>query len=269
MVGPISTLTSRNDLSPNPDTAHNFWPDTPHVFNHNSKTNASSDKHPKIYFPHQLPSPTGIPIRPPPCFPKLAELDEVYNKIPHRRLSSQGVACGGYNETQDEEALKTLEAHIKARTPYVELTASRLQAACGVRNENIFDLPGPPGCKMSPSAQARHLTPEEHFDPLSTDKGGVKAISAARGKRNKSLGFAPKSPIGMQAVDKKTGKGLREFLLQKGKECGMRKQECNSITFHDFTPDMRSGYHNNALLGHYGVNAGEKGERIDVYEIDL
>jgi hypothetical protein len=112
--------------------------------------------------------------------------------------------------------------------------------------------------------------PSEGFAKQVVDKGGVKAKASARAggisQKYSGAGFVPKSPLGMQTVDKETGKGLREFLLQKGKECGMRKRGCKSITFHDFTPDMRTGSHQNVLLGHYGV---EKGERVDVYEVEL
>jgi hypothetical protein len=251
----------------NPD---DFWPEGTQVYRHNSKNSMSSSPSPK-YFPKQLPPPDGLPLRLPPHLPKLAELDKVYDRSPHPLLSSQGNGCGGYNETQDEsrskDALKTLERHIKDRTPYVELASSRLQAAVSVRNESPFDLPELPKRNLSPSMQALYNMPKERFASAGTDKGGMKAKSIARGgKRDNGIGFVPKSPIGMQTVDKKTGKGLREFMLQKGKECGMRKQECKSITFHDFTPDMRSGQHSNVLLGHYGV---EKGERVDVYEVDL
>jgi hypothetical protein len=104
---------------------------------------------------------------------------------------------------------------------------------------------------------------------------GLGAKAAARGngtpqRKRRGSGvfarFSPKSPLGSQ-IDKKMGVGLREFLLSKGKETGtMRKRECKSITFCDFTPDLRSGDHRNVLLAHYSV---EKGERIDVYEVDL
>ncbi|KAG0652495.1 hypothetical protein D0Z07_0654 [Hyphodiscus hymeniophilus] len=226
---------------------------------------------PRIYFPDELPSPTGIPIRAPPQGPKFAELDEVFNRVPYPRLSSQGSGCGGYNETQDEsrsqEALQVLEAHITARTPYVELASSRLQAACGIRNDSIFDLPELSKQNLSPSMQALCKSPVEGSAGSKTGSGGTRAKSFARGpKKDPGIRFVPKSPVGLHAVDPKTGKGLREFLLQKGKECGMRKQECSSITFHDFTPDMRTGNHQNVLLGHYGV---ENCERVDVYEVDL
>jgi hypothetical protein len=107
--------------------------------------------------------------------------------------------------------------------------------------------------------------------PRTPDNGGLLSKLAARGaagnaRVDSGVGFIPKIPVGMHVVDKTTGKGLREFMLQKGKECGMRKRECKSITFHDFNPTMATGLPSNVLLGHYGV---EKGERIDVYEVDL
>ncbi len=174
------------------------------------------------------------------------------------------------NEKQDEsrnkEALKTLEAKIKARTPYIELASRRFQAAAGLRNDLPFDLPELPMRKLSPNMQALYNVSQEGFTASSLDKGGSRAMSAARGKKDGGIAFTPKSPVGIEAVDRETGKGLREFMLQKAKECGMRKRECKSIGFYDFTPDMRSGFHQNLLLGHY---AAEEGERVDVYEVDL
>ena len=241
------------------------------VVNHNSKTDMSSLNPPVVCFPNPLRSPKGLPIRFPALEPKLKELDEVFNKVTYPKLSGQGKKCGGYDETQDEsrnkEAMETLNAHITARTPYVQLASSRLQAACGIRNETVFDLPELPKGNLSPGIRALYNMPNAGFATSSADKGGVKSKSTARGEKSDSgIGFVPKSPIGMQAVDKNTGKGLREFLLQKGKECGMRKHECNNITFYDFTPDLRTGAHSNVLLGHYGAS---NGERVDVYEVDL
>ncbi|KAH6713515.1 hypothetical protein BKA61DRAFT_457145, partial [Leptodontidium sp. MPI-SDFR-AT-0119] len=64
-------------------------------------------------------------------------------------------------------------------------------------------------------------------------------------------------------VDEKTGKGLREWLLSRGKETGtQRKRECRSISFHDFTPDMRTGMHANVLVAHY--SGGGLHERADI-----
>ena len=136
-----------------------------------------------------------------------------------------------------------------------------------IGNGDSFGAPlGAPPAELSTNSNSN--------SPNGLDAGlGAKAVARGNGtpqhKRRDSgvfARFSPKSPLGSR-VDKKTGVGLREFLLSKGKETGtMRKRECKSITFCDFTPDLRSGDHRNVLLGHYSV---EKGERIDVHAVDL
>jgi hypothetical protein len=109
-------------------------------------------------------------------------------------------------------------------------------------------------------------------EPISSlDAAGSGARSLARSP----FGFLPNnhnplSPLSSPQVDPSTGKGLREWLLSKGKEFGMRKKECRSISFHDFTPDMRNNNWSNKLLGHFAVGEGLRGgERVDFYEVDL
>jgi hypothetical protein len=104
-------------------------------------------------------------------------------------------------------------------------------------------------------------------DPIpSLDAAG----SAARTLARSPFGFLSNSPLSSPQVDPSTGKGLREWLLSKGKEFGMRKKECKSISFHDFTPDMRNNNWSNKLLGHFAVGEGLGArERVDFYEVDL
>lgn len=69
-------------------------------------------------------------------------------------------------------------------------------------------------------------------------------------------------------VNRHTGAGLRAF-LRKQTEFGLvRKRECDSITFCDFTPDMNTDQFNNQMLGHWTAEL-QKGERIEVYEVEL
>lgn len=265
------SLSSHIEDSSN-DGEMEHWSNSPEHFRHNSKTSMSSPQPPNLIFPDLFPPPTDIPLRLPPQDPALEELDKVYERSHHPFLGSQGLGCGGYNQKTDEscnnDALKALEQHIKARTPYIQLASSRLQAACSVRNESPFDLPKDPMRNLSPNMQGFPPQGGSTNFPMPGDKGGVKAISCGRGngRKDSGIGFIPKSPIGMHGVDAETGKGLREFLLQKGKEYGMRKRECKSISLHDFTPDMRSGRHQNVLLGHYESG---NGQRVDAYEVDL
>lgn len=102
--------------------------------------------------------------------------------------------------------------------------------------------------------------------------GKVKLAAArAGGNSRKDSGFAggstSKVPLGMHVVDQETGKGLREFLLQKGTEMGQQKTDLKSISFHDITPDMRTGEFQNQMLGHYDVDG--IGERCVYYEVEL
>jgi hypothetical protein len=148
-------------------------------------------------------------------------------------------------------------------------------------NVNITDLPEIRRSTLSPSIQKLYSTPDA--STLSTSSSldaGSSARAAARNGSSTNLfpsnintqfqsQRSPLSPIFACAqVDPKTGKGLREWLLTQGKESrSQRKLECRSISFHDFRPELRTGKHGNVLLGHYAV--GEKGERVDVYEVDL
>jgi hypothetical protein len=146
------------------------------------------------------------------------------------------------------------------------------------------DLPSIRHSTLSPSIQKLYSAPDfSTLSSLSSLDAGSSALAAARNGNSTNLFPSsninintntqfqrnPLSPIFSGAqVDPKTGKGLREWLLTQGKESrSQRKLECRSISFHDFRPELRTGKHGNVLLGHYAV--GEKGERVDVYEVDL
>ncbi|PMD35020.1 hypothetical protein L207DRAFT_638481 [Hyaloscypha variabilis F] len=159
-------------------------------------------------------------------------------------------------EVRARKALKVLEDHLRDRMPFVQLSSKRMQAVMGVRNNFPFDLPD---TKRSSASICMPTSPS------GLDAG----LSLRTASRNPSTFkfMNPLSPHNSPYVDPNTGKGLREWLLSKGKEYGMRKRECRSISFHDFTPDMRSNGWSNKLLGHYAANSA--GERVDFYEIDL
>ncbi|KAE9365776.1 hypothetical protein N431DRAFT_472371 [Stipitochalara longipes BDJ] len=160
-------------------------------------------------------------------------------------------------EVRARKAMKVLESHIRDRMPFVQLSSKRMQAVMGVRNELAFDLPD---IKRSSASVS-----------IPTSSSGLDAgLSLRTASRNPSSTFKfinPLSPHNSPSVDPNTGKGLREWLLSKGKEFGMRKRECRSISFHDFTPDMRNNGWSNKLLGHYTAKSAS--ERVDFYEVDL
>ncbi|CZR58284.1 uncharacterized protein PAC_08175 [Phialocephala subalpina] len=79
---------------------------------------------------------------------------------------------------------------------------------------------------------------------------------------------SPPAQSGFFQIDPETGKGLREWLLKVSKENGtLKKKSCKSISFHDFTADMKTGAFSNVLVSHYN-DEGPR-QRVDAYEVDL
>ncbi|KAB8304234.1 hypothetical protein EYC80_003652 [Monilinia laxa] len=76
-------------------------------------------------------------------------------------------------------------------------------------------------------------------------------------------------PFFPASVNPHTGQGLREYLLTRALITGSTKRECRSISFHDFTPNLRSGEFRNELLEHFGVDGISKVDRIEVVELSL
>jgi hypothetical protein len=201
---------------------------------------------PATTFPTPLPPP-NIPLRLPPLLdsPILPGSDLILANRPED------------DEARNNEAYRMLMSHKKDRTPYVLNASERLQAVLNLRNELPFELPTTPSQKRSPLAPA--------LKGLGIEGLGL-GLDVPRGVKRDHHGtptLTP-TPTGMNAAV--TEQGLREFLLQRGKEGGMKKVQCSSVTFHDFTPDLRTHAHQNRVLGHCGA---ERGCRVDYYEVDL
>ncbi|CZT07591.1 uncharacterized protein RAG0_12998 [Rhynchosporium agropyri] len=177
------------------------------------------------------------------------------------------------DELREREAVMALDWFVRERTPYVKLASERLQAVFGEKNSMGFELPEVP-LNMTPSFGRRLSTSSgpsnNNLSPSSSNNNNRRkdsGISMHQQSQQRSP-LSPISPFGFHQVDEKTGNGLREWLLRRGKETGtQRKRGCRSISFHDFTPDMRTGLHANILVAHY--NGGGLHERTDVYEVDL
>ncbi|TAQ86320.1 hypothetical protein B7494_g5359 [Chlorociboria aeruginascens] len=262
----FGSLPPKETMPPRPKAPLSITIDQSFYPTRNTKTNMSTLQS-SSNFPTPLPAPPNIPLRLPPHLPLLGTLDAACSPSHLDMLLGPGReppqlegpdAFEGRNREQESSrnALRKLECHIKNRTPYAQLASKRLQAAVGMSNDLAFELPS---------------SPVRGLFPLS-DQFGLRGVGTEG--QMCSLRKAQelnRGPLGMQ-IDAKTGKGLREFLLLKGKEMGMRKKECRGISFHDFTPDMRTGGHRNVLLGHYGIRGGGLGssrERIEWCEVDL
>ncbi|KAH7397606.1 hypothetical protein BKA64DRAFT_753169 [Cadophora sp. MPI-SDFR-AT-0126] len=239
-------------------------------------------------FPPPLPGPPNLQIRLRPQASVFSDLDTALSQkedqegLPPMLDESRMVGKGRVEVEEGEEELSAREARMaldefaRNRTPYVVLASQRLQAVLGEKNTLDFELPDVPlnhtpflhRLAANSSNQTNNLSPgfspRNHFSSAS---GPDRRKDSGIGLSSRSP-LSPISPWGFNQIDEKTGKGLREWLLSRGKETGtQRKRECRSISFHDFTPDMRTGEHENVLVAHY--NRGGLHERADVYEVDL
>ncbi|KAH7346813.1 hypothetical protein BKA65DRAFT_585886 [Rhexocercosporidium sp. MPI-PUGE-AT-0058] len=229
-------------------------------------------------FPPLLPAPSNLQIRfqdqdaTHSTLDAALSLKEEEEGLPPLLDEGRMVAKGRYEALEEEDELsvrqarKALDEFVRNKTPYAVLASQRLQAVVGEKNSLGFELPQVP----------LNMTPL--FGRIASTTSGPPNLSVGNANdRRKDSGIylpqqrsplSPISPFPFGQVDEKTGKGLREWLLSRGKETGtQRKRECRSISFHDFTPDMRTGTHSNVLVAHY--NGGGLHERADVYEVDL
>ncbi|TGO30667.1 hypothetical protein BPAE_0004g01260 [Botrytis paeoniae] len=77
------------------------------------------------------------------------------------------------------------------------------------------------------------------------------------------------TPFFPPSVNPYTGEGLRAYLLSRASTTSSVKRDCRSISFHDFTPDVRTGEFRNQLLVHFGVDGISSCERVEVMELGL
>ncbi|KAL2070047.1 hypothetical protein VTL71DRAFT_14727 [Oculimacula yallundae] len=154
------------------------------------------------------------------------------------------VAKGRYEamETEDElrpeMAQRALEEFTRERIPYVVCASERLQAVFGDKNSMGFELPEVPR-NMTPSFGRILSTPPGPSNNLSPGFSPRNTSFNDPADRRKDSGvymqqrspLSPISPFGFHQVDEKTGEGLREWLLKRGKETGtQRKREPTTYT---------------------------------------
>jgi hypothetical protein len=210
-------------------------------------------------FPTPLPPPLNLPVRLPPLL--TAETSGVPG------ISNGRILDGTEDENRNAEAWNALMQHKKERMPLVINASERLHAVLGLRNEFSFELPETPSSVLANRAALYDIPDAGSLGLGISLDGGKKAKDVARGVKRDLDGTGPKVTTGLSAtVEKETGKGLREFLLLKGKEGGMKKISCKRVTFHDFTPDLRTDQYRNRIVGNY---VAERGARVDFYEVEL
>lgn len=230
---------------------------------------------PPRVFPDPKPWPDHLPVRHRPWKDQLIELDKKNPNIP-RDDWDRDTNGRGYKK------------HLYSRIPYAQLASERLQAAVSLRNDFEFGLPknvnGTPETPSSRAVSGPVMTPTlrrvlDSEVPMSgTSRKRAKTATPRQANLSGSFGtpgidkesFEDGSTRNPELegldVDKETGRGLRDYMLNMGKKHGMRKIACDSFSFFDFTPTMRNGMPMTRLLKH--LLKGD-GYRTDAYEIDM
>ncbi|KAA8574826.1 hypothetical protein EYC84_004071 [Monilinia fructicola] len=227
-------------------------------------------------FPTNLPSPS-VPIRLEPHSAILNHLVARYNaEGPHPQIAHVSHAI-----VDQVSASEKLGKHLSDRMPFMRAASQRLQAVIGMRNDLPFDLLmgtgqhdaenlvlGPDGGLPPPDTYKIFTTPStpDHHPPA-TNKNAPPQEGEAREARE--VYPVQTNPFFPPSVNPNTGQGLREYLLTRALITGSKKRECRSISFHDFTPNLRSGEFRNELLEHFGVDGISKIDRIEVLELSL
>lgn len=179
-------------------------------------------------------------------------------------------------EEREEQAIALMG------TSFVDTRGETLDVSSSASNNKDNDekareaIPGTAVGKGNESQNDGHAAfppPKDKIEALFRSHFAAKIVAERSGAaipkpfNPSSLLNRPRSPLA-PTVNKLTGAGLREFLLLKGEQGLVRKRECNSITFCDFTSDLTTGIFQKKMLGHWTA-LREKGERIEVYEVDL
>lgn len=140
-----------------------------------------------------------------------------------------------------------------------EVIMVRSSSQAGQKNETAYGSP----TKVPPPKSAIEALFRGNFAAkIAAERSAAMQLFTTPPTRNR-----PQHPLS-PAVNRETGVGLREFLTKKAQEGSVRKRDCSSITFCDFSPHIITGEFKNKLLGHWTATR-EKGERIEVYEVDL
>jgi hypothetical protein len=223
-----------------------------------------STQNQQIFYPDLRSDQTHYPINLPAHSPLLRSLDRnfyrptitIHDQNQQLALPSTNTITDSKLESRHEKEgkleLKRQEEFINARFPYISLASRRLQAGMGVRNETVFELPASLPNYRSPQMGVG-VSPDMRR-VLSTEGlvGGGSGSGRGGLKRGRSEGnlisqynmrFGESKVVNTmgRVVDQATGRGLREYLLQMGKEYGMQIRRCESMVLVNETPDMKNG----------------------------
>lgn len=165
---------------------------------------------------------------------------------------------------------RALERHQQSTLPHVLNACKALQAVMDMRNEASF-MPTPPAqAVVNPVATNPGLKHLRGWGPLSiklrdgmdVDPADIPDVMCRVENRQNGGGGVLLRQKGKPKLT------LRETLVMHGQQPYGRQSrtELRSLTFHDLTPDMRSGHFKNEVLLHFDAGHGTK---LVAYEVDV
>jgi hypothetical protein len=176
---------------------------------------------------------------------------------------------------------------MKASLPQVEDASKRLQQILGMRNEEAFKPPTPPvrsrqgtvtvGSVVDFNPALKHLRGENAGLGIQIGHGHAgSGPGPGHGRTNWEVaeenqrGGGEGSFLGQQRRVAEKPLTLRESLLMHGRQPygNQARTELRSLTFHDLTPDMRTGGFKNEMLAHFEADR-EGRTRLVSYEVDV
>jgi hypothetical protein len=187
--------------------------------------------------------------------PKLQTQDG-YFALPHPSAETDSRIESRENSRSE---VRRQEEFINQRFPYISLASRRLQAGMGVRNQTVFEVQTALGLERSPRGpitpvMRRIFSGEGCRGGL--QRGGSERDLFTSHHRSHSSQNAIPSGFGEGIVDKETGRRLREYLLQMGKEYGMQTRRCESLVLVDETEEVKNGVEKREVVGGFRESDG-------------
>jgi hypothetical protein len=198
-----------------------------------------------------------------------------------------GPVPGTWAAAGEAEGAAARQRHWNETMPRVLEASKRLQQIMGLRNEDEFKPPTPlvrPGRGMVAVGNVVDFNPALRHLRGSTANLGLQIREASQGPVRMSCEMVEAAMEseklrrggngnvqGQQPQQRKLPKpGLREALLWHGMQPygNQARTELRSVSFHDLTPDMRTGGFRNELLAHFETDVDFR-TRLVCYEVDV
>lgn len=188
-----------------------------------------------------------------------------------------------------QRAHQALVQHMADRFPRLSEASKRLNKVMGMYCDEPFTVTVPPAYSPLSGAPTQHLlreAPAAPLDPSQLTSSTMESLNAAINAMPKKGSAAERNALAHQMLAKKPPPpprtlltapvepvevvGLRETMLRHAAQPygNQKKTELRSMSFYDWTSDMKTGKWANQFLAHLEC-AGKDGARLTMYEVDV